>query len=145
MWLIIIVKQLFGDQLEQCWKLALPFWFQQHLQVCIETQWFLCFCNVPIILSWLGAITLSQDDLGLQRIKPGEKYTYNGTLSLVKTALVVSKDGRMKATRDVWTGPTDGSNIEYKLSKDFEYSQNIKRHWRLCYHVWHPIKMLKFE
>ena len=88
-----------------------------------------------------GTITLSQDDLGLQytsvlhqvkntlqRIKPGEKYTYNGTLSLVKTALVVSKDGRMKATRDVWTGLTDGSNIEYKLSKDFQYSQNIKRH-----------------
>ena len=45
---------------------------------------------------------------------------------MVKTALVVSKDGRMKATRDVWTGPTDGSNIEYKLSKDFQYSRNIK-------------------
>ena len=75
-------------------------------------------------------MTLSEkfEGLGLKRIKPGEKYTFNGTLSLVKTALVVSKDGRMKATRDVWTGPSDGSNIEYKLSKDFQYSRNIKRH-----------------
>ena len=75
-------------------------------------------------------MTLSEkfEGLGLKRIKPGEKYTFNGNLSLVKTALVVSKDGRMKATRDVWTGPSDGSNIEYKLSKDFQYSRNIKRH-----------------
>ena len=66
---------------------------------------------------------LTQDkikDLGLKLIRPGEKYTYNGTLSLVKTALVLSNDGRMKGTRDVWTGPTDGSNHEYKLSKYFD-------------------------
>ena len=65
---------------------------------------------------------LTQDkikDLGLKLIKPGEKYTYNGTLSLVKTALVLSKDGSMKGSCNVWTGPTDGSNIEYKVSKDF--------------------------
>ena len=59
-------------------------------------------------------------DLGLKLIKPGEKYTYSGTLSLVKTALVVSKDGRMRGSCDVWTGPTDGSDHEYKLSKYFE-------------------------
>ena len=66
-------------------------------------------------------------DLGLKLIKPGEKYTYNGTLSLVKTALVVSKNGRTKGTRDVWTGPTDGSNLEYKLSTDFQCFQNIRK------------------
>jgi len=67
---------------------------------------------------WLTADKIK--DLGLKLIKPGEKYSYSGTLSLVKTALVLSKDGSMKGSRDVWTGPTDGSNIEYKVSQDFD-------------------------
>ena len=67
---------------------------------------------------WLTADKIK--DLGLKLIKPGEKYSFSGTLSLVKTALVLSKDGSMKGSRDVWTGPTDGSNIEYKVSQDFD-------------------------
>merc|ERR1711953_1528681 len=67
---------------------------------------------------WLTADKIK--DLGLKLIKPGEKYSFSGTLSLVKTALVLSKDGSMKGSRDVWTGPTDGSNIESKVSQDFD-------------------------
>ena len=59
-------------------------------------------------------------ELGFKLIKPGEKYTSDTLpLSLVKTALVMSKDGEMKGTRNVWTGPSHGNNNEYKLSEDF--------------------------
>ena len=69
----------------------------------------------------LKDLTSDADELGLKRVKPGEKYTSNTlTLSLVKTALVMSKDGEMKGTRNVWSGPTWGSNREYKLSEDFD-------------------------
>ncbi len=50
------------------------------------------------------------------RLQPGEKFVYDGTLSLVRTAYVVYDSGRTKAF-DVWTGPTAGSNYDYMLSE----------------------------
>ena len=55
---------------------------------------------------------------GYERIEPKDKYTVNGTLSLVLTAYVVYDNGN-EATCDCWTGPTAGSDYEYKVTKYF--------------------------
>ena len=55
---------------------------------------------------------------GFSRINPGEKYVFNGTLSLVKTAYVVFDNGKTSSC-NVWTAPTDGENYDYKVSDYF--------------------------
>ena len=58
-------------------------------------------------------------------IRPGEKYHFSGTLSLVKTVFVVRDDGRREASRDCWTAPTADANHEYFLSKDFGLNPSL--------------------
>ena len=51
-------------------------------------------------------------------LKPGERYTFDGTLSLVKT--VHCMGGNLsRDKRDCWTGPTANSNHEYYVSEEF--------------------------
>jgi len=51
-------------------------------------------------------------------LKPGETFTFSGTLSLVRSVTAMNNRFQMQK-RDCWTGPTDGSNYEYKISEHF--------------------------
>ena len=55
---------------------------------------------------------------GFLKINPGEKYVFNGTLSLVKTAYVVFDNGKTSRC-NVWTAPTAGNNFDYNVSEYF--------------------------
>eukprot|EP00794_Sanderia_malayensis_P010207 gene10207-11256_t len=50
------------------------------------------------------------------RLNPGEKFVFNGSLSLVRTAYAVYDNGR-STKFSAWTGPTNGSNYDYMLSE----------------------------
>ena len=54
-----------------------------------------------------------------KKLKPGEKYDFSGSLSLVKTVYVIRDDRQREASRDCWTGSTKGSNRTYTLGYDF--------------------------
>lgn len=51
-------------------------------------------------------------------IKPGQKYTWSGTLSLTKTVYVMNEKCQFDQ-RACWTGPTNGSEMIYQISKEF--------------------------
>ena len=51
-------------------------------------------------------------------VKPGNKYTAHGSLSLVMTAYVIYENWQM-TTCNCFTGPTDGSENVYKVTEYF--------------------------
>ena len=53
-------------------------------------------------------------------IKPGEKYTWSGTLSLHMRVYVMNADDLQYDERVCFTGPTADSENVYSLSQDFE-------------------------
>ena len=53
-------------------------------------------------------------------IKPGEKYTWSGTLSLHMRVYVMDADNLQYDERVCFTGPTADSENVYSLSQDFE-------------------------
>ena len=50
-----------------------------------------------------------------KRLRPGEKYDYRGTLSLVRTCWLMNENGE-QVKRAVWTAPTANANHDYKAS-----------------------------
>ena len=52
-------------------------------------------------------------------IKPGEKYTWSGTLSLTKTVYVMNEKLQFDQ-KGCFTGPTHGSENVYPISRDFQ-------------------------
>lgn len=70
------------------------------------------------------AVTVFQEQLknrleGFTRVNQGRSYTERGTLSLVKSVIVIRDDGRL-FKRNCWTAPTNGGVNVYDVSKYFE-------------------------
>ena len=57
--------------------------------------------------------------LGYTRVNQGRSYTVSGTLSLVKTAIVIRDDGRVYK-RNCWTAPNHGGVHVYEVSTYFQ-------------------------
>lgn len=76
---------------------------------------------VGIATSFLSASNLAigtaMNAAGFTTVRPGEKFIFRGTLSLVQQCDIqyVNDRGQMVSTRiaPCWTGPTDKSNNEY--------------------------------
>ena len=51
-------------------------------------------------------------------LEPGEKYIFKGTLSLTMKVYVMNENIQFDS-KVCWTGPTDGSENTYTISKDF--------------------------
>jgi len=51
-------------------------------------------------------------------LKPGERFTFYGSLSLVRTVSAMN-DRYQLHTRNCWTGPTFGSDYKYTISEHF--------------------------
>ena len=60
-----------------------------------------------------------------QKLSPGQKHTYKDTLSMTRSVYLMKTSGEM-VSRGCWTGATDGSNIEYNVSKDWKWNPNWK-------------------
>lgn len=56
-----------------------------------------------------------------KRVKPGEKYTWEGTLSLHMCVYVMNDDKSQYADRICFTGPTNNSEKVYPISEYFVF------------------------
>ena len=62
---------------------------------------------------------------GAQKLSPRQKHTYKDTLSMTRSVYLMKTSGEI-VSRGCWTGATDGSNIEYNVSKDWKWNPNWK-------------------
>ena len=60
-----------------------------------------------------------------EKLSPGQKHTYKDTLSMTRSVYLMKTSGEI-VSRGCWTGATDGSNIEYNVSKDWTWNPDWK-------------------
>ena len=57
-------------------------------------------------------------------LKPGQTYTFDSSLSMSRWVYLMNENAD-QISRTCWTGATAGSNITYKVSKDFAWSRDV--------------------